>query len=141
MATDDPTAIRTLAVTTDDVVAALEANERRDASAVLRVTPPFSGRMRARLHLAGTEHEYDEPKPLHLPPEAFVEDAPEFPTADRTEDALRSHPDRTYTPETHREYHERAVAAWRRAVRDSLRETTTIETPGGPHEVDLAMLG
>lgn len=141
MATDDPTSIRTLAVTTDDVVAALEANERRDAGAVLRVTPPFSGRMRARLHLAGTEREYDDPAPLHLPPEVFVDSVPAFPTADRTEDALRSHPERTYAPETHREYHERAVAAWRRAVRDHLRETTTIRTPKGPHEVDLAMLG
>ena len=43
MESDDPTVIRSLAVTADDVVAALEANERRDAAAVLRVTPPFSG--------------------------------------------------------------------------------------------------
>jgi hypothetical protein len=141
VADDDPTAIRTLAVTTDDVVAALEANERRDSGAVLRVTPPFSGRMRARLHLAGTERDYGKPEPLHLPPERFVESVPAFPTTDETEDDLRSDPERIYTPETHREYHQQSVAAWRRAVRERLLERTTIGTPTGPHEVDVATLG
>jgi hypothetical protein len=46
----DPTVVHTVAVTVDDVVAAFEANRQTGAETVLRVTPPFSGRMRARLH-------------------------------------------------------------------------------------------
>lgn len=47
----DPTVVRSLAVTTGDVVAALEVNRTSDDHATLRVTPPFSARMRARLHV------------------------------------------------------------------------------------------
>ncbi|GAA0258711.1 hypothetical protein [Halobaculum roseum] len=53
----DPAVIRQLAVTADDVLAALEARDRGRREAVLRITPPFSGRMRARLHVAGAEGE------------------------------------------------------------------------------------
>ena len=72
---DDPTVIDTLAITAEDLIAALEANARRDAGAVLRVTPPFSGRMRARLHLAGAEGGYDDtPRPIHIPPQRLLAD-------------------------------------------------------------------
>ena len=138
---DDPTVIRVLAVTTDDIVTALEANERRDAGAVLRVTPPFAGRMRARLHIAGTERAYDEPAPLHVQPERFVSRVPPFPTPDATEDQLRSDPDVEYTPERHRCRHETAVERWRSSVRDVLVERVTIDVPAGEHEVRLATLG
>lgn len=141
MASDDPTVVHTLAVTTDDVVTALEANERRDAGAVLRVTPPFSGRMRARLHLAGAEGEYDPPAPLHVPPERLVAPVPPLPTPDDTEDAIRSDADRTYSTERHRRRHERAVEAWRAAVRRAIVERATVETPAGSHEVDVTTLG
>lgn len=141
METDDPTVLRVLAVTTDDVVTALEANERRDAGAVLRVTPPFSGRMRARIHLDGSESEYDDPRPLHVPPERFLETVPAFPSPDETEDELRSDPEETYTPERHRTRHEDAVAAWRDRVRAAMCEETTVETPAGAHGVRIATLG
>ncbi len=138
---DDPTVIRVLAVTTDDIVTALEANERRDAGAVLRVTPPFAGRMRARIHIAGTERPYDEPEPLHVQPERFVSRVPPFPTPDDTEDELRSDPDVGYTPERHRSRHERAVERWRSSVRDVLVERVTIDVPAGEHEIRLAPMG
>lgn len=143
MQSDDPTAIRVLAVHAADVVSALEANAARDARAVLRATPPFAGRMRARLHLAGTEGSYEvDPEPLHVDPEQLVEDdAPEYPTPDRTEDELRSDPDATYTTETHREYHERRVEEWREAVADAIRDRATIEGPTGEHEVAVSALG
>src|SRR6056297_3579117 len=54
MGSDEPSAIRSVAVTRADVVTALESNLRSDGRTVLRVTPPFSGRMRARLHEMGT---------------------------------------------------------------------------------------
>ena len=137
---DDPTEIRVLAVTVDDVVAALEANECRSAGAVLRVTPPFSGRMRARLHRSGTAADYDDPKPLHVPPERFVDSPPPMPTPDDTEDELRADPDLEYDPETHRRRHEDALAEWRSAVRGTVLERTTIETPAGPREIEVAAL-
>lgn len=136
---DDPTAIRSLAVHADDVLAALEANARRDAGAVLRVTPPFSGRMRARLHLEGRGREYDDPEPLHVPPDRLVAGLPPFPTPDDTEDALRARGE--YTPERHRERHERAVDGWRRATRARLREVATIDTLAGEHRVSVSILG
>ena len=141
MESDDPTAIRVLAVTADDVLAALEANERRNAGAVLRVTPPFSGRMRARLHLAGAEKEYDDPAPLHVPPERFVRNVPPFPSPDETEDELRSDPGATYSPERHRKRHESAVETWRERIRETLLERTTIGTPAGELTVRIAVLG
>lgn len=49
----DPRRIESLSVTESDVIDALEAAARSDRDIVLRVTPPFSGRMRARIHNAG----------------------------------------------------------------------------------------
>ena len=143
MQSDDPTVIRALVVHTDDVVSALEANASRDVRAVLRVTPPFTGRMRARLHIAGTEGTYDaDPEPIHVPPERLVdEDAPAYPTPDRTEDELRSESGGAYTPGDHREYHARRVEGWRECVRAHVRERASIPTPTGAHEVRVATLG
>ena len=143
MQSDDPTVIRVLAVHADDVVSALETNASRDVRAVLRVTPPFTGRMRARLHVAGAEGSYDtHPEPLHVPPERLIgDDAPGYPTPDRTEDELRSDPEATYTPEGHREYHTRRVEEWRERVRAHVRERASVSTPNGPHEVRVATLG
>jgi hypothetical protein len=86
----DPTVIRSLAVTAEDVVAALGADRRRAADAVLRVTPPFSGLMRARLHRADVA--VDDPAVIHVPPERVVDSPPPMPTADDTEDAVRADP-------------------------------------------------
>jgi hypothetical protein len=138
---DDPTVLRVLAVTVDDVVTAIESNERRDAGAVLRVTPPFSGRMRARLHLRGTERDYDDPAPLHVSPERLVTSVPRFPTPDRTADEIRLDPDEDYSTDRHRKRHRDAVKTWRERVQDSIRETTTIATPEGEIEVRIASLG
>lgn len=141
MSSDDPTDVRVLVVHADDVVTALEANARRDAGAVLRVTPPFAGRMRARLHLDGREADYGDPEPIHLSPEAFIADAPAFPDPDDTEDTLREAPETEYTPERHHEMHESAVRTWRAAVREAIAARATVETPAGSHDVDIAVLG
>lgn len=143
MSEGDPTRIRSLAITTEDLLAALEANARRDAGAVLRVMPPFTGRMRARLHLAGAEGDYDEsPRPLHVEPERLLDDdAPAFPSVDATEDALRSDPDVEYTPERHRSRHEQRVETWRAAVRDHVRDEATLKTPAGTVTVAVSLLG
>ena len=138
---DDPTTVRTLAITVDDVVTALEARQRADRPAVLRVTPPFAGRMRARLHVVGGEGAYDEDtEPIHVPPERFVDEGvPTVPLVDETEDELRERDD--YSVERHREFHERAVASWREAVVEGLVEQTTIDVGDGGHRVEVRYLG
>jgi hypothetical protein len=136
---DDPTAVRRIVVHIDDVATALEANARRDEGAVLRVTPPFSGRMRARLHIAGKEADYDDPEPIHVDPVSLVPDAPPFPDPDDTADDLRAAGE--YSVERHRDEHAAAVAAWRESVHESVVDRATVETPAGPHEVEVATLG
>jgi hypothetical protein len=140
-ASDDPRRVRTLAVTAEDVIAALEARAQRDQPVVLRATPPFSGRMRARLHVVTGE--YDEsPTPLHVDPEALLDDgAPTYPRPADTEDELRAEPDTEYTVERHRDRHADAVDNWRETVLDHVRDTASVETPEGPHEVGVSLLG
>jgi len=116
----DPQAIRSIAVTVDDLITALEANCSANRGAVLRITPPFVGRMRARLHVAGGEGTYgDDPQPIHLNPERLVETVPAYPTADETADPVA---DST----THRQRDTDHVAVWRETVRERLREEITV---------------
>ena len=138
----DPTRIATVAVTTDDAVTALEASRRNGRPVVLRVTPPFAGRMRARLHVAGTESEYDgDADPLHIPPERLVsDDAPAYPEVDATEDELRS-ADEEFSVAKHRDEHVSAVESWRAEIRDSLVDRVAVPVAGGTHDVEVRWLG
>jgi len=142
-AAGDPTVIGVIAVHATDVVTALEANERDldGKQSVLRITPPYSGRMRARLHREGHE-EYDPSDgPIHVAPTDLVDNPPTFPRPDDTEDELRADPDREYSRERHREYHERRVAEWRAIVRDRIVDVMTLRTGDGPVEVSVSALG
>jgi len=157
---EDPRAIRSVAVTTDDVVAAYEARQRSPRRPVLRVTPPFSGRMRARLHdpgpaargseavgESGSEPVGDrDPSTgaIYLPPERLLDpDAiGAFPTPDDTEDALRADSEVEFTVERHRERHVEAVEEWRETVRGTLVDEVEIRVgEGGTHRVELKTLG
>jgi len=135
----DPTAIRSLAVTGEDLVAAVETNRTTDREAVLRVTPPFTGRMRARLHLVHGETAASR-ESVHVE-RLLGPDTPAYPRPADTEDELRADPDETYTVERHREYHAERVAAWRGTLREMVRDRATVETPAGPTEVDVHLLG
>lgn len=138
---NDPTDIRSIAVSADDVVSALEASRRTGRNTVLRVTPPFSGRMRARLHVV-TRTPAGNPAPIHVDPEALVDDdTPAYPTPADTADELRADPSTTYTRERHHDRHADAVAEWRAAVRDHVVDAVTLDTPAGPHDVTVALLG
>jgi len=137
---DDPSVIRSIAVTAKDVVAAAEANRTSDRTAVLRVTPQFSGRMRARLHVQQGDEQNEDA--IHIQPSALVTDqAPPYPRPADTEDELRADPDREYSVEAHREYHEEAVDDWRAALADAIRDSLTLSTPGGTNEVTVHVLG
>ncbi|MFB6107211.1 MAG: hypothetical protein ABEJ82_00010 [Haloplanus sp.] len=132
---DDPTDVRAVAVTTEDVVAALETNRRTSRRTVLRVTPPFSGRMRARLH----RPDGDEGAAIRLDPERLVEEVPAYPDPDETADELRAAD--AYDPETHRERHVEAVRAWRESVREAVVDAVDVATPDGPHRIEVSWLG
>jgi hypothetical protein len=161
---DDPRRIRSVAVTAADVVSAYEARQRSPRLLVLRVTPPFSGRMRARLHdpgpaVAGESEDEGtddgtaadlvpdldvETGALLIPPERFVAEAsiPEYPSPDETEDSLREDPEEEFTVERHRERHVEAVEAWRGAVADAIAETAELRLDdGGTHRVEVKTLG
>lgn len=135
---DDPKAIRSIAVTVDDVVTALEANLRTDRNAVLRITPPFYGRMRARIHVAGSEGTYEGPTPIHIDPATLVDPIPPYPTADDTAAELSK---AELNSEQHRRRHTERLDDWRATVRARLVEETTITTTAGPAEIAVLALG
>ncbi|MEF8787204.1 MAG: hypothetical protein V5A45_14840 [Haloarculaceae archaeon] len=138
---DTPRAIKSIAVTGEDVVTAAETNRTSDRTAVLRVTPPYSGRMRARLHVR-LDDEVEEPAAVHIRPERLLaDDTPAYPRPSETEDELRTDPDAAYTVEHHREYHEAAVREWRNEVKNAILDSVTLETNSGPHEVTVHVLG
>jgi hypothetical protein len=138
---EDPETIRSLAITAEDVVAAAETNRTSDRTAVLRVIPPFSGRMRARLHVR-VHDEPAEPDAIHIPPATLLgESTPDYPRPAATKDELRSDPDTEYTVERHRERHEAAVQEWRDALTDAIVERATIVTEESSTEVTVHVLG
>ena len=135
----DPTMIRSIAVKTADVVSALEMNQTSSDHAVLRVTPPFSGRMRARLHVEQDGYSR-EPQPIHIEPDTFLDDPPAYPRPGETADELRADPGETYTVDRHHDYHTEAVEEWRQRVSDAICDQITLDTPAGPHDVAVALL-
>ena len=139
---EDPRRVSAVAVTTDDAVTALEAVRRSDRPVVLRVTPPFAGRMRARLHVEGTEGGYDgDAEPIHLSPERLVAgDAPPYPEVDATEDELRAE-DAAYSTAAHRDRHVAEVEAWREAVTDHLADAVTVRVGDDDHRIEVSWLG
>lgn len=138
----DPARLRVVAVRTEDLIAALEDRLRRDGETVLRITPPFHGRMRARLHVERAGEYADEgPTPIHVDPRALVVEPPPYPEPAETEDELRADPEIEYTTDRHRERHVAAVERWRETVRDRAVEETVVETPDGPRQVEIALLG
>ena len=142
--TTDPTVIRSIAVTAQDVVAAVETNRTTDREAVLRITPPFSGRMRARLHVRQetAPDSGSDADPVHVDPDRLLgPDAPAYPRPAETEDQLRADPDREYSVEAHREYHESAVESWRTALGDAIKAEVALDTGAGNHEVEVRVLG
>lgn len=154
----DPGAVDVLVVHADDVVAALAATAQ-GRETVLRVTPPFRGRQRARIHVVENVDGADQPgagsqppdggdveataagEPLHVPADAFVtEDAPSFPRAPETEPTPAESPE--YDVEEHFERHEDAVAAWRESVPEHFRERVRADHPDeGRCEFEVRYLG
>lgn len=136
---EDPRAIRSIAVTAEDVVTAYEATTRSGRETVLRITPPFRGRMRARLHVPQGE---DDPA-VHVPATDLVDESrlDPYPSPDETETAIREDPDVEYSTDLHHDRHLDAVRRWREGAIDAIVESVAIETPYGTHTVDVKVLG
>jgi len=138
----DPRRIRSIAVHRDDVATALEAILRSDREVVLRVTPPFSGRMRARIHALdagdGEDSNAGDPAPVHVDPRDLVAEVPPYPEVDET---MADNPDADL--ETSRKRHTEAVEAWRETVRESVVDGVELDagSNGETVEVDVAALG
>lgn len=134
----DPSVIRSLAISTPDLVAAVEANARESERVVLRVTPPYSGRMRARLHVV-TPSDTDDGT-LHVSPAGLLQtDTPPYPTPDETADELRSSETDAYSVERHRTYHQQRVEEWRETLPDYAVDSVSLPSVG--HEVAISLLG
>ena len=112
---DDPAVIERLVVHREDLVAAVEARDRNRRETVLRVTPPFAARMRARLHVAGTEADYTDPTPIHVEPRTLIDDVVLFPG--------------------------RGPDEWRERVATSVCDTVKIRTESGLVETRVVPLG
>jgi len=133
----DPTDIKSIAISATDLIAAIEATAD-GSQTVLRVTPPFSGRMRARLHVVQSRDTDDET--IHIDPNSLLTaDAPSYPTPDDTADELRGADDETYSVERHRSYHEQRLEEWRESLPDHVVDSTTLTDT--THEVTISLLG
>ncbi|MFC4439030.1 MULTISPECIES: hypothetical protein [Natrialbaceae] len=134
---EDPSAIRSIAVSPDDAVDAFVYGRENPGEAVLRVTPPFHGRMRARIHVYRVDDAHLTGA-VHLSPDDVIEDdvLAAYP---RLENALEdAAPDET---EEVRKRHAERVGAWQERARKAIVETVALETADGSRRVDLKSLG
>lgn len=135
----DPSAIRSLAVSTEDVVNAFVYGRENPGTAVLRVTPPYHGRMRARLHVYRVE-EGREPGEIHVPPADLLADGvvSDYPAVERVVSRL---PTDDPSPETIREARAEVLESWRDRAATELEDEVVLETDFGRTRVDVKRLG
>ncbi|WP_254765085.1 hypothetical protein [Natrinema marinum] len=141
--TDDPSAIRSVALSPDDAVDAYAYSQENPGEAVLRLTPPFHGRMRARIHVYRVD-DTELTGAVHLAPADVIADdivaaypdlESELADADASADANSSEAERL------RERHADAVADWQDRARGAIVDAVPLETDDGPHRVEVKTLG
>lgn len=136
----DPQTVETAVVHAEDVVTAYEARTRSGERAVLRMTPPFSARMRARIHVhrPGEYEGQPRPHPIHLRPGRLLdEECPAYPEPDETASELDS---RETDPEAHYEHHAGAVDEWRAQAAEHVRDSATVAFEGDAFDIEVAVL-
>jgi hypothetical protein len=131
---DDPSAIRSIALSPEDAVDAYVYGRENPGDAVLRVTPPFHGRMRARLHVYRRD-DAELTGAVHVPPADVI-----------AADVVAAYPDLESAladadADEVRERDGEAVADWRERARESIVDAVTLETDDGPHRVAVKPLG
>lgn len=133
----DPTAIRALAVSSEDIVNAFVYTRSNPGTAVLRVTPPFHGRMRARIHVYQLE-DTRETGAIHVEPERLLtsEVVDSFSALEETEAALEAD-----DPEAVRKAHAEALEDWRERAGRAIVDAVVLETGDDRHRVEVNRLG
>ena len=134
---DDPTAIRSLALSPADAADAYAYTQENPGEAVLRVTPPFHGRMRARIHVYHLD-DTELTGAVHVAPAAVIADdvVADYPTLEtELEDVDPSETDRV------RKRHGEAVEAWQERAREAIVDEITLETDDGPHSIEIKRVG
>ena len=137
----DPTAIRSLAISPEDAADAYAYGRENPGEAVLRVTPPFHGRMRARLHVYRVDDTHMTGA-VHVAPEDVIAD-----------DVVAAYPDledereaelddlEAAAAERIRKRRAEAVDEWQERAAEAIVDSVTLETDDGPHRVDVKRLG
>ncbi|RQH01437.1 hypothetical protein [Natrarchaeobius oligotrophus] len=135
MGGDDPSAIRSLAITAEDAVDAYAYGRENPGTAVLRITPPFHGRMRARLHVCRTD-DAAATGAIHVPPGDVIDDdvLEAYPTLEGEFDSGPTDTERV------RKRHAEAVGEWRSRAREAIVDRVTLETVDGDHVVEVNRL-
>lgn len=142
----DPNSIRTIAVAREDVLDAFEYTRSNPGTAVLRLTPPFHGRMRARLHVY---RDAGETAAIHVPAADLLADdaVAAYPTLEDVESHLDTPNDAEHgdddAPATERLREALADErdSWRERARESIVDELVLETADGAHRVDVTALG
>ena len=134
---DDPAAIRSLALSAEDVADAYAYTQENPGEAVLRVTPPFHGRMRARIHVYRRD-DTELTGAVHVSPEDVIADDVVADYPDLEARHAGADPDET---ERIRKRHAEAVEEWQARARESIVDAVAIDTDAGPHEVDVKRVG
>lgn len=127
-------AIRSIAVNAETVVDAVVYTRENPGTAVLRVTPPFHGRMRARIHVfrdgPGTDAAYCRPAAL-LDEEVLAA----YPSL---EDATEEPDDGD--PDDRRASHARGLEDWRDRAEGAIVEQVVLERGDERVRVDVSVL-
>ena len=136
---DDPTAIRSLALSPADAADAYVYSQENPGEAVLRATPPFHGRMRARIHVYHVD-DTELTGAVHVSPAALIADevVADYPDLESALADADADPD---AADEIREHHAEAVEEWQTRARESIVDSVTLETPAGPHRVAVKSLG
>ena len=141
----DPAAIRSLAVSADDVANAFVYSRENPGEAVLRVTPPFHGRMRARLHVDHDPELDADDGAVRVDPGTLLADAvvDDYPTLEAIEADLAAEAETgsdDLSPARIGEAHADALENWHDRAVESIVDAATLETPAGAVSVDVVRL-
>ncbi|SDR18470.1 hypothetical protein [Natronobacterium texcoconense] len=135
MAEDDPSAIRSIAISAEDAVDAYVYTQENPGEAVLRATPPFHGRMRARIHVYRIDDTHLTGA-VHISPDAVIADdvLDEYPKLEENLESVDED-----DAERLRKRHAEAVEQWRARASDAIVESVTLETDDS-HEIEVKRL-
>ncbi|APW97867.1 hypothetical protein CHINAEXTREME_08770 [Halobiforma lacisalsi AJ5] len=137
MADDDPSVIQSIAISPDDAVDAYVYTRENPGEAVLRITPPFHGRMRARIHVYRVDDAHVTGA-VHVSAAEVIEDdvLEEYPELEGELEAVDD-----AEAERIRKRHAEAVEEWQERAADAIVDAVALEVDGERREVEVKPLG